>query len=690
LRDFLEIDIFIKEARGKMAVPESIKKEAEKLRELINYHNIKYYRDDSPEISDAEYDELFQRLKEMESRYPELITPDSPTQRIGAEPLEKFEKVTHRTAMFSLDNAMNEGEILEFDQRVKKILGINRDIEYVAEPKIDGLAINLIYEKGIFKRGATRGDGIVGEDVTQNLRTIRELPLRMIGKNLPELAEIRGEVYMLKKEFAELNKEREKRGEPLFANPRNAAAGSVRQLDPNITRERSLHLFLYQLGEVRGARFETQWGVLNQLKEWGFPVQKRIKPCKNIEEAVEFYQRLIEEREQLEYEIDGLVIKVNQLSLWTRLGETARAPRWAIAAKFPARQKTTLVKDIIVQVGRTGALTPVAILEPVEVGGVIVKRATLHNQDEIERKDIRIGDTVVVQRAGDVIPEVVNFIPEKRPKNARKFQMPDKCPVCGSKVVKPEDEAIHRCVNLNCPAQVMERIKHYASRAALNIEGLGEKIVEQLFSEGLVKSLADLYRLKKEDLLKLDKFADKKAENLLNAIEASKKTTLARFIYGLGIRHVGESMAQVLVDHFGTLDALANASLEDLMTVEGIGPEVANSILDFFQNKENQKLLKELLSLGISFETAKKTRAETPLSDKTFVLTGALSGMTREQAKNLIQRAGGKVSSSVSKKTDFVIVGAEPGSKFDKAKELGVKLLTEKEFLDLLKSSGVV
>ena len=674
-----------------MAVPEEVRKEVERLRELVNYHNIKYYRDDNPEISDAEYDELFRRLVELEKKYPELITPDSPTQRVGAPPLEKFEKITHLTPMFSLDNAMNPDELREFDRRIKRMLGTSRDIEYTAEPKIDGLAINLIYERGRFISGATRGDGITGEDVTQNLKTIRELPLRIMDKNPPELVEIRGEVYMKLKEFQELNKERERKGEPLFANPRNAASGSVRQLDSNITASRKLHLFVYQLGEVRGRSFKTQWEVLNQLRSWGFPVQDKIRLCKSIDEVVDFYQKLIEERDKtFEYEIDGLVVKVNSLELWARLGETARAPRWAIAVKFPPRQKTTKIKDIIVQVGRTGALTPVAILEPVEVGGVIVKRATLHNQDEIDRKDIRIGDTVIVQRAGDVIPEVVKPILEKRPKNAQKFTMPEKCPVCGSKVVRPEGEAIHRCININCPAQIKERIKHFASRNAMNIEGLGDKIVELLFERELVKSIADLYRLKKSDLVGLPGFAEKSARNLIDALEQSKKTTFSRFLYALGIRLVGEHTAQLLAEHFKNLGELARASLEDLMNIEGIGPEVAHSIKDFFENKDNQKLVRELLELGISFKEEKKPARETPLSGKTVVLTGALDSMPREQAKVLIQRAGAKVASSVSKKTDLVIVGKDPGSKYDKARALGIKLINEQEFLSLLKQSGVL
>ena len=673
-----------------MSAPESVRKEIEKLREEINYHNIRYYRDDNPEISDAEYDQLMRRLKELEAKHPELVTPDSPTRRVGFAPLEKFEKSTHLMAMFSLDNAMDIEEIKDFDTRVKRLLGATKDIEYVAEPKIDGLAMNLLYENGAFVRGATRGDGVVGEDVTQNLKMVREIPLRMLGRKYPELIEIRGEVYMKIDEFEKLNRQRTKESEPLFANPRNAAAGSVRQLDPKITAGRKLRFFAYQMGELRGMSFKTQLEFLEQLKAWGFPVQKRIKLCPNLDQVVEVFRELAEAREKLGYEIDGLVIKVNKLELWKRLGETARAPRWALAAKFEARQESTVVKDIIVGVGRTGALTPVAMLEPVEVGGVTVSRATLHNQDEVERKDIRVGDTVIVQRAGDVIPEVVKFIPEKRPPNTRPFRMPEKCPVCGSRVVREEDEAAHRCININCPAQVQERIGHFASRGAMNIEHLGEKMVVKFFEKGLLKTVADIYRLKQEELAKLEGLGEKSAQNLLDAIARSKKTTLPRFLNALGIRHVGESTAQLLADYFGGLEELEKASEDELMAIEGIGPEVAGAIRQFFANKENRCLVRELLELGIEFEKVKRAAAETAFTGKSFVLTGGLSAMTREQAKNLIIAGGGRVASSVSKKTDFVIAGKEAGSKLDQAKELGVSTLSEKEFVDMLKTGGLL
>jgi DNA ligase (NAD+) len=673
-----------------MSATESVRKEIEKLREEINYHNIRYYRDDAPEISDAEYDRLMRRLKELEEKYPELVTPDSPTQRVGAAPLSKFEKSAHLTAMFSLDNAMDIEEIKDFDRRVKRLLDTAEDIEYVAEPKIDGLAMNLLYEKGVFVRGATRGDGVVGEDVTQNLKTIREIPLRMLGGNNPELIEVRGEVYMKTNEFEKLNRQRAGQGEPLFANPRNAAAGSVRQLDPKITAVRKLHFFAYQMGELRGMSFKTQWAFLEQLKVWGFPVQKKIRLCPNIENVVEVFHELAGEREKLGYEIDGLVIKVNRLDFWKRLGETARAPRWALAAKFAARQETTVVKDIIVGVGRTGTLTPVAILEPVEVGGVTVSRATLHNQDEVERKDVRVGDTVIIQRAGDVIPEVVKVVLEKRPANTRAFKMPVKCPVCGSQVVREEDEAAHRCININCPAQVQERIVHFASRGAMNIEHLGEKMVAKFFEKGLLKTVADIYRLKAQELVEMEGLGEKSARNLIDAIARSKKATLPRFLNALGIRHVGESTAQLLAEHFGGLEELMNASEDELMAIEGIGPEVAGAIRQFFANKENRKLISELLEMGIEFEKMKRLAVETAFTGKSFVLTGGLESMTRDQAKNLIIAGGGRVASSVSKKTDFVIVGKEAGSKLDKARELGVKTLSEKEFVGMLKAGGLL
>ncbi len=661
----------------------SSRDEIEKLRELINYHNIRYYRDDNPEVSDAEYDRLLRRLKELEDKHPELVTPESPTQRVGATPLERFEKSTHLMPMFSLENAMSDDEALEFDDRIRRFLDYKGSIEYVAEPKIDGLAINLYYEAGRLVHGATRGDGLVGEDVTQNLRTIRTLPVQLLDKNPPARLEVRGEVYMRLKEFERMNQAREKAGEQIFANPRNAAAGSVRQLDPKVTASRPLDLFCYQLGMLEGPREKTHMDMLSKIKNWGFPVNYMIKLCKDIKAAVEFHHEILKERDSLDYEVDGTVLKVNSVEIQAALGEKSRSPRWALALKFPARQETTKVRNIIVQVGRTGALTPVAELEPVEISGVIVKRATLHNQDEIDRKDVRIKDTVLVQRAGDVIPEVVKVITEKRPHGTKPFHLPERCPVCGSKVVRPEREVVTRCINLNCPAQIKESIKHFVSRNAMDIDGLGEKIVEQIYEEKLVRSISDIYKLKKDKLVPLERMAEKSAGNLIQAIEASKKTTLPRFLYALGIRHVGEHMARVLANTFGELDSLRNASEDELLELDEVGPEIARSVIQFFQNKENKNLIQKLVDMGLEIKR-EKPREGSALSGKTFVLTGALESMTRDQAKAEIVRAGARVASSVSKKTEFVVAGKEPGSKLAKAKELGVKIINEAEFKRML------
>ncbi len=659
------------------------REEIEKLRAEISYHNVRYYRDDNPEIADEEYDRLLRRLQDLEKKHPEYVTPDSPTQRVGAAPAEKFVKVIHPQPMFSLQNAMDQEEVREFDRRVKRFLGAGGEIAYVAEPKIDGLAINLVYEAGRFVRGATRGDGREGEDVTANLRTVRTVPRLLLGPDLPSFLEVRGEVYMRRADFEQMNRERAEKGEPLFANPRNAAAGSARQLDPNITALRPLALFTYQLGRVEGRDFESHHQILDQLRRWGFPVNPLIERCPDVEAAIKFHQKILAQRDRLDYEVDGVVIKVDRIELQRALGEKSREPRWAIAAKFPARQQQSVIQGITVQVGRTGALTPVAELEPIQIGGVMVKRATLHNQDEIDRKDVRIGDTVVVQRAGDVIPEVVEVVLSQRPKSARKFRLPERCPECGSAVVRPEGEAVHRCENMNCPAQIKERIRHFVSRHALDIEGLGDKIVELLYDQKLVRSVADLYRLKLEQLSPLWKKAEKAPQNLLQSIEAGKKTTLPRFLFALGIRQVGEATARDLAEAFGDLESIARASQEELQAVEGVGPEVSSSVRAFFENKENQALIKDLLKAGIEFEKMEKKKPG-KFSGRTFVLTGGFGSMTRDQAKAAIQRAGGKVAGSVSKKTDFVVAGEDPGSKLDKAKALGIKTLTEDEFKKLI------
>ncbi len=665
---------------------EEAKKEIEKLREEIRYHDYRYYVLNEPVISDAEYDRLMRRLQELEEKFPDLVTPDSPTQRVGAPPREEFGTVTHSIPMLSLANAFEEGEVYDFDRRVRKGLD-GGEPRYVAEPKIDGLAVEIVYERGVIKVGSTRGDGTIGEDVTDNLKTIKSVPLRLREEEFPapELLEVRGEVYMSKEDFRRLNQEREKRGESLFANPRNAAAGSLRQLDPKITASRPLRVFFYGIGRIEGKKFKTHWEVLQTLPKWGFTINPHVKLCQSIEECIEYYNNLKEIREDLDYEIDGVVFKVDQFEYQRRLGEISRSPRWALAYKFPSVQATTKVVDIKVQVGRTGALTPVAILEPVDVGGATVSRATLHNQDEIERKDVRIGDTVLVQRAGDVIPEVVKVIKERRTGKERKFQFPPHCPVCGTKVSKPSGEVVARCPNISCPARLKESIKHFASKRALDIEGLGDKIVDALVDKGMVKSISDLYRLKKEDFLKLEGFAEKSSQNMINAIEKSKKTTFDRLLYGLGIRHVGEHLAKVLAERYFDIESLSKASEEELLQIPEIGPEVAASIRDFFTRKENLKVIEELEELGVRYERRKRP-VEGKLKGLTFVFTGELEKFTRDEAQRLVEEMGGKATSNVSKRTDYVVVGKNPGSKLERARKYGVKTINEKEFIKLISS----
>ena len=658
---------------------EAIKKRVEKLREEIEYHNYRYYILDRPEISDAQYDRLMGELEKLEKDYPELRSPNSPTQRVGASPLEEFEIVRHTIPMLSLANAFDETEARDFDKRVKKFLGTSEEVEYVAEPKFDGLAIELVYERGQFVVGSTRGDGVNGENITQNLRTIKTIPLQLIRKEIPvpDRLEVRGEAIMQLKKFKELNRKREEIGEPPFANPRNAGAGSVRQLDPKITAERPLETYLYGLGEVRGWTFKTQWEVLKTLPKWGLRTNPHVRKCKGIEEVLDYYREMNEKRETLPYEIDGTVIKVNRFDLQVRLGEIARSPRWALAFKFQPKQETTKILDIKVQVGRTGVLTPVAVMEPVKVGGVEVSRATLHNQDEIDKKDVRVGDTVVIQRAGDVIPEVVEVIPSKRKGTEKKFKMPSKCPVCGAEVVK--EEAIHRCIGLDCPAQLKGRIRHFASKRAMDIEGLGVKLIDQLVDKGLVKDVADIYYIKKEQLIELERMADKSAQNIIDAIEKSKTKPLSKFLYALGIRHVGETTAEDLARHFQRLDDFFDLSEEDLMEVEGIGPEVAASVYQFFRDKKNRESIALLKKAGVKV-IEPKAKEKGKLAGKTFLFTGALKTLERDEARTLVESLGGMTASSVSKKVDFVVVGEDPGSKFDKAKELGIKTLTEEEF----------
>ncbi len=669
-------------------VPEAVRHEIERLVKEINEHNYRYYVLDAPVISDVEYDSLFRRLRELEERYG-YILPDSPTQRIGAAPLEKFEKVRHAVPMLSLDNAFSYDEVREFDQRVKRFLKTDREIEYTVEPKYDGLAMELTYEHGMFVRASTRGDGYEGEDVTQNIRTIKSVPIRIEGVGVvPELIDIRGEVYMDIDEFERLNKERELSGEPLFANPRNAAAGSVRQLDPSITASRRLHMACYGVGAVKGIGFRSQAEFIQWLGMARFPVPTEFHVVTGIDDVLKAIMLIEEKRASFSFEADGAVVKVNDFTLQERLGVKTREPRWAIAYKFPAHQGTTRINDIIASVGRTGTITPVAVLEPVRIGGVTVSRSTLHNWDEIERKDIRIGDAVVVERAGDVIPRVVAVIKEKRTGRERVFPPPATCPVCGSRVVREEGEVAYRCIGLNCPAQVLERIRHYASRPAMDIEGLGEKNVELLYSKGLIKSFVDLYRLKKEDLLKLPRFGEKSAQNLIDAIEKSKETTLARFLYALGILHVGEYAARLIAKNFRTIKDLYDVEPGRIAEIKQIGEKIAYSVARFLGDKENQRTLDAMKRLGLrisnpDFAEKAGEGKKAPLEGLTFVITGGLPRQ-RHEVERMIERMGGRTSSSVSKKTSYVIVGEKPGSKLDDARRLGVKTIDYEKLLEML------
>lgn len=664
----------------------TIAKHIEELREQINYHNYLYYVLDSPEIPDAEYDRLLRELQTLEQQYPEFITADSPTQRVGAQPLAEFAKVRHEIPMLSLANAFSEQEVEDFVKRIRDRVDIE-NVEFTAEPKLDGLAISLLYENGVLIRGATRGDGTTGEDVTQNVRTIATIPLRLIGKDYPPVLEVRGEVYMNKKGFKELNERQEKKEGKTFANPRNAAAGSLRQLDPRITAERPLEIYCYGVGRVEGSELpDRHSNILKQLKKWGLRISPDIKVVQGWGGCIEYYNKMQERREELPYEIDGVVYKVNSIALQQELGFVARAPRWAIAHKFPAQEEMTKLIGIDVQVGRTGALTPVARLEPVFVGGVTVTNATLHNQDEIERKDVRIGDTVIVRRAGDVIPEVVSVVLSRRPKHTHVFEMPKQCPVCGSDVMRPEGEAVVRCTGgLFCPAQRKEAIKHFASRRAMDIDGLGDKLVDQLVERELIHDVADLYSLTHEQIAGLERMADKSAANLVQALEKSKATTLARFLYSLGIREVGEATAQNLARYFGSLEELMEADTETLEQVPDIGPVVAESITAFFHQKHNRDVIEKLIAADVHWPAEKVTaKKDQPLQGKTFVLTGTLESMTRDEAKEKLQTLGAKVSGSVSSKTTYVVAGADPGSKYDKAVELGVEILDEAALVKLI------
>jgi DNA ligase (NAD+) len=669
-----------------MAEQTKIKKRVDELRSEINEHNYHYYVLDAPVISDARYDKLLRELQVLEHDHPELITPDSPTQRVGATPAKEFGEVRHKVPMTSMDNAFEESEVCDWDERVRKGLGTDKAIHYTAEPKFDGTSISLRYEDGVLVSAGTRGDGTTGEDVTQNVRTIRSVPLRLHGKGWPKILEVRGEIVIPKKDFEKLNAEQLKQGGKVFANPRNAAAGSLRQLDSRITAARPLSFFPWGLGEVNGGEVPEQYsGVVGKLRDWGFRTTDLFKQVKGAEGCLEYYAVIGAKRDRLPFEIDGVVYKVDDLPARDKLGYTARAPRWAIAHKFPAQEETTVVEDIQASVGRTGVVTPVAVLKPVHVSGVTVTHATLHNQDEVERKDVRIGDTVIVRRAGDVIPEVVGVISEMRPHLTRKWHMPKKCPECGSEVVREEGEAAHRCMGgLFCPAQRMGALLHFASRRALDIEGLGDKLVEQLVDTGLVKTVADLYRLTRDRLAELERMGDKSAQNLIEQIDKSKATTLPRLLHALGIPQVGEATALALARHFGDLEPILDADEEQLQEIDGIGPNVAAEIRSFFHQKHNREVIEKLVKAGVRWEKIEISRKAQPLAGKTFVLTGTLATLTRDEAKEKLQALGAKVAGSVSKKTDYVIVGEEAGSKADKARVLDIPMLDEKAFLKLL------
>ncbi len=651
---------------------------AEALRRQIVYHERKYYVDNDPQISDAEFDGLMRELRDLEARFPGLVPPESPPQRVGERPVEGFASVVHRTPMMSIDNGYTEGEIHEFDERVRKLLG--RPASYTAELKIDGLSISILYRDGRFVRGVTRGDGVRGDDVSANVRTIRSLPLVI---DAPGEIEVRGEVYMSFESFRAINREREEAGEPLFANPRNAAAGSLRQLDPRIAASRSLSVFLYYLF-VDGAEEPTQWGALRRLKELGFPTDPHSRHCRTIDEALAFFRDWNARRDTLAYDADGIVIKVDEAEARRALGATAKSPRWAISYKFPARQATTRVEGIVVQVGRTGALTPVAVLAPVKLSGTTISRSTLHNEEELRRKDIRIGDHVLIERSGDVIPQVVAVMKERRPRGARKFVWPARCPVCGSRIFRPEGEVISRCENASCPARVRESLLHFAGRRAMDINGLGEAVVDQLLACGLVRSIADLYGLRPEELAALERLGPKSARNLVDEIEASKSRGLARLLFALGIRHVGERLAQTLAARFRSLEALEKASREALLEAEDVGPKVAESILFFFAQPENRRLVERLRQAGVDDRAAAAAEGPKPLAGQVFVITGALAGLGREEARALLEALGAEVGSSVTRKTTALVVGESPGSKLDRARELGVRIVGEEEFREIV------
>jgi DNA ligase (NAD+) len=667
-----------------MSKPADAAARIEELRREIRRHDYLYYVLDRPEISDAEYDRLYRELVRLEEAHPALVTPDSPTQAVGGRRAAAFAPVEHLAAMLSLDNATSADDLREFEARVKRALP-HAKFEYVCEPKIDGLGVALLYAHGRFSRGATRGDGRVGEDITENLRTIKAIPAALRGplKSVRKL-EVRGEVYMPREAFARLNASLEEAGETTFANPRNAAAGAVRQKDPAVTAARPLEIILYHVSHVEPAGFDSHWEIFEALKKSGFPVNPRSQRCRDMGAVVAYCERLEAARDTLDYDADGVVVKVNDLEQQRRLGATAHHPRWAVAFKFAARQATTRVLDIAVQVGKTGALTPVAKLEPVELAGVTVSNVSLHNEDEVRKKDVRVGDTVLIERAGDVIPYLVQVVTAKRPHGAKPFHMPKRCPACGGEAFRAEGEAIWRCTNSACPAQLKERLLHFGSRRAMDIEHLGEVVVGQLVDREMVRDFADLYALTAEDLAGLERMGEKSAQNLFDAIQGSKTRGLSRLLNGLGVRMVGERAAQLLAARFGSMEKLEAAAEDDINEIYGIGPQIAQSVTRFLSDARNRKIIERLRKAGVVMKEAGATEGPKPLDGKAIVLTGGLRGMTRDDAKDLILRLGGRISGSVSKKTDFVVVGEDPGSKADDARRLGVKILDEDAFLKLV------
>lgn len=662
---------------------QNAKKEVEKLRKEINYHDRLYYVENKPRISDAEYDALVKKLENVEKQFPELVTPYSPTQRVSGQASKEFPAVKHLSPMLSMDNTYSADELREFDKRTRKNLP-GEKVEYVVELKFDGASISLLYKNGRFTKGATRGDGATGDDISNNLKTIKSIPLVLEVKDFPELIEVRGEAYMHRKEFLKMNKEKEKLGKALFANPRNAAAGSLKLLDSKLVAERGLDVFIYGIGYCNGRDFKAHYEILEFLKKAGFKVNQHMKLCSDIEEVIAYCNSWEDKRDSFDYDTDGMVIKVNSLEQQKRLGRTTKAPRWAIAYKFPARKVATKLKDIIVQVGRTGVLTPVAVLEPVHVSGTSVSRATLHNADEIERLDVRIGDTVLVEKSGEIIPKIDGVVKSKRTGRERKFIMPVRCPVCNSKVIKVPEEVAIRCENVACPAQLKMKILHFASRGAMDIEGLGDKIVDQMVDEGLIKDYSDIYYLKHGQIAGLERLADKSASNLMEAIEKSKQNDLYRLIFGLGIRHVGVHAARLLAAHFSSVDNIAKSDIEGLRGISEIGPVMAESIYNFFETKENIKVLEKLKKAGVKTAEKPRPKHELKLAGKTFVFTGSLLSFSRDEAQDIVALLGGKASSDVSSSTDFVVCGTEPGSKFEKARKLGVKIIDENEFKKII------